>query len=123
MDDEIVEHPGGRAAAAAERAADIDESTQRRFNTAIAGRLEEPEEPGLLKIGDRRIRQTAQFLGFGGALSQYRHQEPRPCHQLGQIVLCHSHRAVQASRSEWAAVNRSAVCLCAIVAAIFVPIG
>jgi len=40
MDDEIVEHPGGRAAAAAERAADIDESTQRRFDTAIAGRLE-----------------------------------------------------------------------------------
>jgi hypothetical protein len=72
MRDKIIEHPGGRAATLTQNGADFDDAAERRFDTAIARRLKEPEQAGLMECGDRRPRQAPELLGFAGSLSQLR---------------------------------------------------
>jgi hypothetical protein len=48
----------------------IEYRRKRCLSTAVAGRDEEVEQPGVLGLGQRLVGEAAQPLGLGGALSE-----------------------------------------------------
>ena len=82
---EVGQHPGGRAAAAADHRHQLDDRAERQFAAADPLRLEDAEQPGAMQILDRLIGHAAQFLGLGGALAQNRHQRLGALQQLREI--------------------------------------
>ena len=82
---EVVQHPGGRAAAARDDRAKLDQRAIGRLAAAYALRLQHAEESGGVQVGDRRIRHAAQLFRLRRALAQPRHERERSALQLGEI--------------------------------------
>lgn len=71
------EDPGARPAAAAELAGRLHHQADRHLVAAVAGGLEQPVEPGLLKRPMGLDRNEAVALRLQRLLSQHRHHRPR----------------------------------------------
>jgi hypothetical protein len=80
--DVLRHHPGGRAAALADRGQHVDDGAKMRFGAAEARRLQHAMNAAAQDVGAGGIRQPAQSLGFGGALAQQRRERAGALHHL-----------------------------------------
>ena len=74
MGGKIGQHPGGRAAAAADHRGELEQGAVGQFAAADPGRLQHAEEAARMQVGDGLVGQAAQLLGPLGALAQHRDQ-------------------------------------------------
>ena len=82
MRDQVGPDPGCRGAGAAQLLADIDEQAEIALRTAIAERLVDAPEAGLLQVLDRVGMKLPQTLGLVGPRRDRLDQPGRPADQL-----------------------------------------